>query len=381
VRYTDGARYRLSFDWERGFTRASYEFAPASQAGTDAPVRPADILATYSDEPDWGMDDDVERLRDVGVTKGIEGTGTRILRHFWYRGESHFGVELSEGQELDRRLELFLSLSRLAFAVGEEYWGYRFLAVALHYVQDLTQPFHVVGFISGKMVHKIDLVRSALCDFRRGLPRTEDSPPECEAELTLDRAKVRTGWLLGTYHSIYEDFGRGLLEGGIHGSRSYLSDPNRYHERYGNVPALDLSDPRRVPDQIRADVLPQAEPLAEALYGTFGHSYKYQVDACRRELALSGQDASVGERLAVASFYDFPLRDREREAKGQLLERTHALYARAGAWGRQLILAGMAAPAQGAPAALGLASAGGCPSSPLAKAAASSSARSESRGR
>lgn len=40
------------------------------------------------------------------------------------------------------RINSFLALSRFAFSHGHTYWGYRFLGWALHYVQDLTQPYH-----------------------------------------------------------------------------------------------------------------------------------------------------------------------------------------------------------------------------------------------
>src|SRR5690606_36594431 len=40
------------------------------------------------------------------------------------------------------RIYQYSGLARLAFASGHPYWGYRFLGWALHYLQDLTQPYH-----------------------------------------------------------------------------------------------------------------------------------------------------------------------------------------------------------------------------------------------
>lgn len=40
------------------------------------------------------------------------------------------------------RISLFMTLSRHAMATGHPYWGYRFLGWALHYIQDLSQPYH-----------------------------------------------------------------------------------------------------------------------------------------------------------------------------------------------------------------------------------------------
>ena len=42
----------------------------------------------------------------------------------------------------EMRVQQYLGLARFAFESGHDYWGYRFLGWALHYVQDLTQPYH-----------------------------------------------------------------------------------------------------------------------------------------------------------------------------------------------------------------------------------------------
>jgi len=40
------------------------------------------------------------------------------------------------------RVRQFMDLSRLAFRTNHAYWGWRFAGMAMHYVQDLTQPYH-----------------------------------------------------------------------------------------------------------------------------------------------------------------------------------------------------------------------------------------------
>ena len=40
------------------------------------------------------------------------------------------------------RAHQFIGLARLAFRTGHAYWGWRFAGMAMHYVQDLTQPYH-----------------------------------------------------------------------------------------------------------------------------------------------------------------------------------------------------------------------------------------------
>ncbi|MCY1439895.1 hypothetical protein D9M71_561470 [compost metagenome] len=41
------------------------------------------------------------------------------------------------------RVYQYLGLARFAFESGHPYWGFRFLGWALHYIQDMTQPYHV----------------------------------------------------------------------------------------------------------------------------------------------------------------------------------------------------------------------------------------------
>ena len=40
------------------------------------------------------------------------------------------------------RIAMFQALARHAFKSGHAYWGWRFTGWSLHYVQDLTQPYH-----------------------------------------------------------------------------------------------------------------------------------------------------------------------------------------------------------------------------------------------
>ena len=39
---------------------------------------------------------------------------------------------------------MFGELAELAFSTGHDYWGWRFLGWGLHYVGDLTQPYHAI---------------------------------------------------------------------------------------------------------------------------------------------------------------------------------------------------------------------------------------------
>lgn len=122
------------------------------------PVLIANVLATASDEPDLGM--------DIGL---FEDNGTAFGQHYGF-GQQPFGnPNLDYGSQapfhmgfyhldwLTRlaqpdllrtyplwRIALFGELADTAFRTGHAYWGWRFLGWGLHYVGDLTQPYHAM---------------------------------------------------------------------------------------------------------------------------------------------------------------------------------------------------------------------------------------------
>ncbi len=122
-----------------------------------APVAARAVISAYADEPDWGLDQSLfdyypELWKDdYQFMGGRTGPQTRAFRHmYWpggfYRQPSpparipvHDPTPLGEAPQ---RCSLFFSLAREAFASGHPYWGARFLAWSLHYLEDLGQPFH-----------------------------------------------------------------------------------------------------------------------------------------------------------------------------------------------------------------------------------------------
>jgi hypothetical protein len=93
------------------------------------------LLALYSAEPDWGMDGGL-RLAPVDSLLG-GSQGYRHLRYslcFLRAGIAH------------RRMFFFDRLSAHAFGCRDAYWGIRFAARAIHYMEDLLTPFHVKPF-------------------------------------------------------------------------------------------------------------------------------------------------------------------------------------------------------------------------------------------
>ncbi len=96
------------------------------------------LLAIYSSEPEWGMDRDV----DTGFISGFMG-GSQGMRHMYYPALStHFPLFLIPMGKAPERAEHYTNLAVRAFMEGNQYWGWRYAARALHYLQDLGQPYH-----------------------------------------------------------------------------------------------------------------------------------------------------------------------------------------------------------------------------------------------
>ncbi|MDD4826122.1 MAG: phospholipase [Mesotoga sp.] len=90
------------------------------------------ILSVYSYEPDLGMDKGLE-------LKGIETLlgDSQGLRHMEYR--MFFFVRVGKVTDV---VQYFSDLAEIAYSRGDHYWAYRFLGRALHYLEDVGQPFH-----------------------------------------------------------------------------------------------------------------------------------------------------------------------------------------------------------------------------------------------
>jgi hypothetical protein len=94
------------------------------------------ILTTYCEEPDWDLDKNVDSLLFRGMR--CIGLDSSHWRHgYWVICEGL--IEL--GGAVDR-IEHYTNMSILAFKKKDLYWGFRFLARAIHYLEDITQPQH-----------------------------------------------------------------------------------------------------------------------------------------------------------------------------------------------------------------------------------------------
>ena len=115
-----------------------------------------EVLASASDEPDYGMD--IGLYEDTGTEVGkIYGLGkqpfgnpalsygSQASIHMAFPREDPIikvAAAFSQKSLLPYRVMLYEALSRFAFSRGRDYWGWRFAGWALHYLGDMTQPYH-----------------------------------------------------------------------------------------------------------------------------------------------------------------------------------------------------------------------------------------------
>lgn len=113
--------------------RVPYEI-PYKEGSIGDTTSAIDILTTYCEEPDWGLDKDVDSLlfRLLGYI-GLDSSGWR--HGYWVMGP----IKLGGAPD---RFVYFYNMSILAFKNNDPYWGFRFLARCLHYIEDITQPQH-----------------------------------------------------------------------------------------------------------------------------------------------------------------------------------------------------------------------------------------------
>ncbi|MDF3820015.1 hypothetical protein P3G55_08905 [Leptospira sp. 96542] len=119
-------------------------------------TRADEVVITAVDEPDYDLDLYLFEESESEVGK-IYGFGAQPFGNPKYEYSSqapfHMGFYFEPGIIFtlagflkktypEFRIYQFTKLSEHAFRTGHPYWGYRFAGWALHYIQDLTQPYH-----------------------------------------------------------------------------------------------------------------------------------------------------------------------------------------------------------------------------------------------
>lgn len=122
-------------------------------------VSPLVVLYTANDEPDYGFD--LGLFEDNNTPQGDEygfgiqpfgdpnlEYGSQAPFHMGFYHEAKivffFGPFLKKTLP-ELRINQFRSLSEFAFASNNPYWGYRFMGWGMHYLGDLSMPYHSVA--------------------------------------------------------------------------------------------------------------------------------------------------------------------------------------------------------------------------------------------
>ncbi len=117
-------------------------------------VAPLAVLASACDEPDYGHDinlfDDNPGNPGYGFGRQPFGNpaiaiGSQAPFHmgFFHQGAIFDTLAPSFARTFtELRIQQYGGLAALAWRTGHAYWGWRFAGLALHHVEDLTQPYH-----------------------------------------------------------------------------------------------------------------------------------------------------------------------------------------------------------------------------------------------
>ena len=119
-------------------------------------VAPLLVLSSATNEPDYGLDlglfednntwwGDLYGFGDQTFGNPNLEYGSQAPFHMGFYHES--GLVFAAAPFLRRtfveyRIHLFQTLSEFAFSRNQKYWGYRFMGYAMHYIGDLSVPYH-----------------------------------------------------------------------------------------------------------------------------------------------------------------------------------------------------------------------------------------------
>jgi hypothetical protein len=161
---------------------SSYRFVGLK---TGEKIAPLAVLASACDEPDYGLDINLwsDSPSDWGKVYGLGALpfgnpalyfSTQAPFHMGFYHEDrviYLAASFVKKTFPLLRVHQYSSLAALAFRSGHPYWGWRFTGLAMHYVQDLTQPYHASlspGNASAKLIG-INLLAMV------GLAKTKDN--------------------------------------------------------------------------------------------------------------------------------------------------------------------------------------------------------------
>lgn len=144
------------FEEMKGTITETIPQLPADKLEVGETIAPLLVLSSGSKEPDYGFD--VHLWENNGTSYGQAyhwGLQPFGDPHVLYSSQAPFHMGFFHQSPIiyllapsiqhtypEYRTHLYLNLSLYAFQTGHPYWGWRFLGWALHYIQDLTNPYH-----------------------------------------------------------------------------------------------------------------------------------------------------------------------------------------------------------------------------------------------
>ena len=144
-------------------------------------ISPLSVLLTANDEPDYGLD--LGLFEDNGTAHGQKygfgrqpfgdptlDFGSQAPFHMGFFHEPRIVTSLApflEKSLIEYRIQKFKTLSIFAFQNGEYYWGWRFMGWGMHYIGDLTMPYHAVALPGYSPLRMIWINFKAMLGFTR----------------------------------------------------------------------------------------------------------------------------------------------------------------------------------------------------------------------
>ncbi|HBO2545767.1 TPA: phospholipase [Pseudomonas aeruginosa] len=168
-------------------------------------VAPLAVLATAADEPDYGHDINLfsDNPGEAGQRYGF-GTqpfgdprfefSSQAPFHMGFYHEAaviYIGAPFLARAWPEWRAYQYFGLSRFAFANGHPYWGYRFLGWGMHYIQDITQPYHSTPLPGASLAAMLQMEGKALL----GYPEEKQAAIERVANRHTAVEKYQFDWL------------------------------------------------------------------------------------------------------------------------------------------------------------------------------------------
>lgn len=120
------------------------------------------LLGPATDDPDQGMDQNLSAAFDPSGDRpsmgGETGPSSQGFRHMYFGGWdvrwpiATFQIPPRALGQAPERADLLARKAREMILAGDWIWGFRVLGWAMHYLQDLAQPFHATQIPSLRMV-------------------------------------------------------------------------------------------------------------------------------------------------------------------------------------------------------------------------------------